>query len=424
MTLKQQFKEAIQCGTGAAYFIMKNHPDVDFSDIIIDAALINYAYDAQSEGSRSEYIFELLSLSNRQEKIRNAILHGLAVADEQETWALLQLFQLAKIFAEQGDEYARDVIYTRFLENKCDKSDWLGAYEIIDLDGMDGFIAIATTIGQRLQRHPEDWEDDDLISYFQLRYPAINAWEQLAKLAKTDISIKLYLDKVNESRTSLPDNNTQETPPETSFIQEIIDGKPLTALRCQQLSDSEVEAIAHTFLNEKKPLCKELLLPVFSFRKFPLAYECILELAKKKASGNSRLVEFAIDALQHISAPDIRAFAIEKIKTSNTPYKYVNILSSNYKAGDSVLLTQIINQFKNRDIIEQLAHSLIAIYTTNKTRECAEPLTALYGKMTCGLCRKKVVGILHDNNVLPDTIKAELRYDSYIDIRNLVLSQR
>lgn len=68
--IKRQFFNSLKRGTGEAYLIAKNNPTIDFSNYIIKGALQNYAYDGQSEGSRGEYIFDLISLSD---KIKNKI---------------------------------------------------------------------------------------------------------------------------------------------------------------------------------------------------------------------------------------------------------------------------------------------------------------------------------------------------------------
>ena len=39
--------------------------------------------------------------------------------------------------------------------------------------------------------------------------------------------------------------------------------------------------------------------------------------------------------------------------------------------------------------------------------------------MNCGLCRKNVVKLLLDNNVLADTIRQEIKFDSNEEVRKL-----
>jgi hypothetical protein len=80
--LKQQFRSSIKRGTGEAHLLMQHNPTTNFSAEIIKAALTPLSYDPQCEGSRATYLWELIKLSKQQDKIRTAILHGLA--NEQE----------------------------------------------------------------------------------------------------------------------------------------------------------------------------------------------------------------------------------------------------------------------------------------------------------------------------------------------------
>jgi len=75
----------------------------------------NFAYDGQSEGSRALYVSELITLSKQQDRIREVILSRLATEDK-DTWALVQLFDLATFFAKQGDATAKQAIYKRFYK--------------------------------------------------------------------------------------------------------------------------------------------------------------------------------------------------------------------------------------------------------------------------------------------------------------------
>ncbi len=71
--IQQKFYNALKRGTGEAYLIAKNNPDIDFSEDIIKGVLKNFAYDGQSENDRATYIFDLISISKNKEKIRTAI---------------------------------------------------------------------------------------------------------------------------------------------------------------------------------------------------------------------------------------------------------------------------------------------------------------------------------------------------------------
>jgi hypothetical protein len=89
-------------------------------------------------------------------------------------------------------------------------------------------------------------------------------------------------------------------------------------------------------------------------------------------------------------------------------------------SGDSVLLTQIGRKFNSEYSIESLACSYIDIYQANNTKECKEPLEVLYGKMNCGIHRSDIIELLVNNEVLDEKLKEEIKYDSYLDSRELI----
>ena len=140
--LKQKFKSSIRRGTGEAYLLMHEYTKIDFSNYIIKASVKNFAYDGQCENSRAPYLYQIISLSPKKEKIRAGVLKALAT-EQNDTWSLIQLFELAKIFSRQGDEAAKEAIYNRFLINPINGSDWAGYSEILELDGFDGLKFIA-----------------------------------------------------------------------------------------------------------------------------------------------------------------------------------------------------------------------------------------------------------------------------------------
>jgi hypothetical protein len=113
MTLKQKFKSAIKRGTGEAHILLMENPDVDFSDEIIQASLKNLAYDRQCE-SRDEYVFGLIERSAQKKKIKQTIFQVLAMGEPPDDWGFYHLCNLARRFANHGDEEARKAIYKRY----------------------------------------------------------------------------------------------------------------------------------------------------------------------------------------------------------------------------------------------------------------------------------------------------------------------
>ncbi len=414
--VKSAFRHAVRLGTGRACLLARAHPEIDFSAYLIEAALTCFAYDGQAEPSRAAYLYELYCLVPQQARIRRAVLRGLAT-ERTDTWALTQLFGLTLFFAQQGDAAARKTLYRNFLRNLIRSSDWAGADEIITLDGLAGLHYVARKYGQYLKRHPDDWQDDGPIEFFQEHHPTIDAWAELRQWAETDADVQRYLQNVKNTLASQAYHQAARPQPEpVPTLEELLQRPPGTyvrlAVRRQLPGPTEARLLAERLLTERNPAVRENLLYLFSRIEFPLGYAPILALARQKP-GRYRLAEFATDALAHLPAPEVRAFALQKLARTTRPGQYTSILRSNYQAGDAALLTSLAARFHNEHTIEALAISYVAIYEANPTPECAGPLLALYAKMNCGMHRYEVVKLLIANGVLPAWLHEELPFDSY-----------
>lgn len=423
-TLQQQFRSSIRRGTGEAHLILQRHPATDFSDEIINAAIWNYAYDAQSEGSRAIYIAELMALSQHQQKIRNAILTGLAT-EENDTWALVQLFDLAKILAQKGDQEARQAIYNRFYTKIIAGSDWCGYTDILELDGFEGLQFIATTIGKAMEKDPSIWEDKMIINHFQMDHPEMNAWPALEDASQNNRFIKIYLEKITATENRREQHQQENPRPEINYttVAEKIKSKATIPVRyggAKQLSATDLKKLADDFLQETDRLKQEKYCRIFAQVKYPYDnYQPLLALAKSNYLKTDRLVEFAAGALKYFTGPDIRQFALDQLNQNQTPYRYLDLLVANYKEGDNQLLTNIALAFNDEDDIHAITDGYTDIYAANPTKECKEPLEVLYSKLTCGVCRGIILRRLIDNNVLSEQLKQEMQFDSYLDNRAL-----
>lgn len=421
MTIRQRFKSAIKRGTGETHLIMMANPKMDFSSAITKAALINYAYDSQSEGSRSDYVFELIELSNQKERIKKKILDKL-LNEKEDTWALDQLFDIAALFAKQGDKEAKKAIYKRFYKKRIEGSEWIGQDAILDIDGLDGLKYIAETKGKIIAKDFEEWEDSFMVDFFQEDNPEIKVYEELEKAAANNNYIRLYLETIRKNKFK----RAKRKKPVYNY-QTVKDriGKnvivPLPPVYAKDLSDSDIEKLADDFLKSKTRTKQEKYLRVFDRVKYPFDYKDLLTQAKRPYSSKDRLVEYAVNSLRYFTNQEIRDFALEKLNGNvSRPDIYTNLLIGNYQNGDSVLLTKIVNKARTDYQIHDLVFSYVDIYQANKTSDCKEPLLALYNKLTCGLHREDIVRIMIENKVLPNQIREEIKYDSLDSTRELI----
>ena len=147
MNLKQKFRSAIRRGTGEAHLIIKKNPKVDFSKEIIKAAVFNFAYDQQSEGSRDIYIAELIDLSFQKDEIFLSLYEALKNEESHDDWSTEHLLDIVTIFAKQGDKIAKQRIYECF-DKYAKTGDWVGGYAIAEIDGLKGLLYVAEKKGE------------------------------------------------------------------------------------------------------------------------------------------------------------------------------------------------------------------------------------------------------------------------------------
>jgi hypothetical protein len=74
----------------------------------------------------------------------------------------------------------------------------------------------------------------------------------------------------------------------------------------EDLSKEEVVQLANSFFSEADKYVQARYLMFFRASKFSFDYQPLLKIAREKNPRNTRLVEFALEALQYFSADEIR----------------------------------------------------------------------------------------------------------------------
>jgi hypothetical protein len=417
--IKRQFFNSLKRGTGEAYLILQNNPNIDFSDSIIKGAITNYAYDQQSEGSRAVYIYQFIKKVKQKDKIIKAVLTKLQV-EKKDYWSLDQMCDLAVLFFKAGHTEAKTALYNRFDKNTFEDYEFCGKEQLMEIDGIKGILKVAEIVGKKILEE-NDSEDSYLIDTFQKKHKDLSVYAELAKASKKNKSIEAYHKSILENKWTFS-KRRKFTKFSYKLVKEKIESNKFRVIsvdRATDLSIEDVEKLANELLAEKNKQKQELYLRFFAKRKFPFDYHPILKIAGGKNPAKTRLIEFSVEALKYFSSKDIRELALEKLRAEKNPFKYLDLLVSNYKKGDNRLLHEIANRSDNYDFIHSIGFGYLDIYEANKTKECRESLETIYKKMNCGICRKNVINLLIDNNVLPETIRQEIKFDSNGEVRKL-----
>jgi len=412
-----EFVDSIICGTGRAFVIMKENPDVDFSELIIKAAVFNFAYDAQCESGRADYVFRFIKKSKQKDKIIKAVLKKL-ITKKDDGYGLTQMFDLAILFYKSGYENAKTAMLKRLETDYLDGSDMSREEQVADFFGIEGLLKIAEIQGKRISENDEIIEDSYIVDDFQKKNRNLDVYQILENESKNNQYIKKYLDMIlaNKFQTYRRKKRKELT---YEVVKSRIENEEFFTIYKQafDLSEDEVKQLANDFLKEKRQDKQISYLRFFSRRQFPFDYQPIFKIASRRKED--RLTGNALDALSFFQGNDIRELCINKIQTLKNPCNYLKLLKNNYKEDDYKMLLEIINRSDNYEFIHSLNFGICEIYQSNSTAECKEPLELIYKKMNCGICRQDIVNTLLKNNVLSDNILKELQYDSDEYVRKI-----
>lgn len=396
---------------------MKKYHSTDFSSEILRSVINTYAFDAQSEGTREKYYYDLIQLSNNKETVIEKIIN-LLKKKRRDTWAIEQLFNLCALFARDGNAIARTVVYEQYLKKMVSDTPWVGEDAIVCMDGYVGVSYLAEYYGKMASVNSEF----DVSTNFLYEYSDEKRSDILKKLKNESLRnsyIKRFLNeysKVQKSILSYKPKLDYKT-----IRNKIISDEPLfiAPKYRKKISKTIISKIAIDFTNEPDLSIKKKYLRFFGIIKFPFSYKYILNVVKTIETNANLQIEFAVDALKLFRNSEIREFAISKLKTSKFAGYYLNLLVNNYQEGVSNVIYDIVKKQNTPDKAHSIVWSIVEIYSKNKTKECKKNLEFLYNHLACGAHRYDVVNIMKMNNVLSEKIRRELRYDSYLRTRKL-----
>lgn len=395
-----------------------------YVDIILDACLHAKAHDRQIEGSRAEYMLDIVRRTGDPSFYKNRVVDALSA--EADEWDALQRFQMATLLAQEGDQRARHAIEVAFERQIGSSMEDAFAEEFIRLDGIAGLLFAAGRIGSRLIVDRERWADDYLLSTAEDTYGREPVWDALRDLAKTDENISAYMDAVNANRWLC-----QECPrPDPSTLRYeqiramIASGKPEGVLAdWGMIADStELELAAWDLIHELDSTRLRSYLLIFRKRAFPLGSDHLLQLLGMAAGPVPR---HALTALGNLQDDKVRRLALSLVEAGSPLRGYsVSLLTNNFRPGDHELVKAWCDAEQDAQILNDFDRSLAKFFNAqpNDSME-SQILRMLYDREPCSHCRCFIVERLLQLNSLPDDLRAESEHDSYLKTRALVRLQ-
>lgn len=419
----KEFCQKINRGLGSIISFLRDYKKNNrrYTKAIIYTCTHNTAYDPQCDGSKAQYLWEVIQLSVDSDFIQDKVLEALRITEEG--WDLIQIYELANLFCKNGNIKARQVMREQFKYNEAFNT-FLGAEQIIDLDGMEGLIFVMEAIGEKILSSDEYIEDDLLLEFAEAKFGKDDVSDLLERESLANYKIKAYVDSVNRTKDIRKSTLRRECTYED--IKQIINGDKVGHVYYlgswgRRTTEENLLMVAKEFLNETKN--KKLIpyLYIFSRRTFPLDHEKIIDLALSK---NKKISNAALEALSNIKNSRIHEIAIDLI---NKPEKELDVLPlfiKNYEGNDYLILKEIIFRRYNRHKFHNVSGMIMDIIENNKVKECLEMLVEIYNIGQCTSCRKRCIEIMIKNGGMPGWIAEEAEHDSSLEIRQLIVEYK
>jgi len=160
-------------------------------------------------------------------------------------------------------------------------------------------------------------------------------------------------------------------------------------------------------------------LRLFNRRRFPLSPDVLIALSGVEAE---RIGFSAVQALSHITHPDVRDLAFQLVK-SDVWWRgeSIALLNNNFKPGDHEIVRGWFEAEQDRRAQHTLGMDMKEFWKNHPDQTTEVPmLQSLYEKGQCSECRERAVERLIELDALTDQIRAECAYDANSDIRDLV----
>jgi hypothetical protein len=414
-SISELFKQAIKNGTGEAILLLKENPSADFDQYILEACTHNLAYDPQCEGSRSEYLSEILSLSRDKEKIENEIFKQLD-NPSNEHWDTILLFDLAAILAQNGNENARKVIYDRYEKNLKAEYDFVETEVLVTLDGLKGLEFAAKIQGKKIELDSTYWTDNYLIEVCKEHYPESSPKQYLEEKSQNNKYIGTFLSKIEEIESLRTKGKTSSKRSLSQLLQLIEEGKRVPIIAGKWLKDEEVLKVANLLLIEKDAKKIQPYLRLLSRTQYPLDISNLLPFLD---TGNEGIKHSTLQILEKIEDYRIR----ELIDRNHTNITYLNehieFFVSNFLEKDIGVLCDILDTLESEEEIHSFGMVIRDIFDKNVIKHPSKLLDKLYKANNCSICREAFIKKLISAQQLSDKILREMRYDCEPDIRQL-----
>ncbi|MBQ4564436.1 MAG: hypothetical protein IJA58_08135 [Lachnospiraceae bacterium] len=421
---KKEFKAAMLRGLGRCVKAVRREPE-KYRDIVLWACTRDIAYDAQSEGTRSWYVYTMANSYPDKETFICAAAEALKKYRPNRGWDLLHLSELLMFFAWDGYESARQAVEEKYCALLADmyarkRRPNRIFHELSDLEQLGlvltvdrtSFLRIAGDFG-RLYREKRYMQDGDFPWFFESEGGRYR--KTMERAAKMDWNIACFLQReqayieereVNwEQRKTMPEERRS--------------GIMLSLWLAKKADRETVEQYALAYREQDQPELRAKALEAFSRCSYPHDPQIII---KDTQSDCEELQKAAWQALENVRHSAVRKFALSNMAKGIHTLENFALLAINYLPEDGELLEMLLRELiAKRDWHGVHSAGMYIYQAYRKDSKVARPkhlLPLLYENTPCSFCRESALMYMSRHRMVTPEILEECLCDSDEDIRS------
>ena len=414
-----QCKDALLRGQGRCLQAVQSDP-ARYAPVVLWACRHECAFDAQCEGSRAWFVYQLVGCYEDKTPFLQATMDALDHAKSNGGWRIFYLAELLSRFACDGESAAADALWRKYDRLYADLSakkrrpnryfaelDDFGNLCVILADSPRHMAKIAGDIGRLYRTHDFydsrdfDWLHADKVHQYR---------KSLEKHAARSADIAAFLAVGRICRAE--DEATRMLQPQRRHPQK---GIALSIWLRKKADAATVQSYADAYLAQTDPAARTEALRAFSRCPFPGNPAPILADADAPCDA---LREAAWEALEYIRHPAVRDFAIARMEENSS--QALPIFIANYQPQDEPRLCRLVSGLRVDRACTTNWHGIHLDILGMADKGLLAPLSLLrliYETTYCSNCREYALRQLGKRRTLTDEMLAESLWDSNSDIR-------
>ena len=414
-----QFRHLLKLGLGRAILYAKGHDVEAFRNLILDACLHCYAYDPQIEGTRADYMLELVDFMPGKTFYHEQVLNALPGSGDD--YDAVQRFRFAACLAFDGDDRAKQAMYQNYKPGPR-MGEGIGI-DFLQMDGTNGLLFAAEKMGELLMATREKVDLGWLLSVAGEKLGEQEAREALRKAGTENPRIEVYRLAVEASRKRLDESLSRSGEMINASYDQLKPKLPEMTFTWitswgERASDADIERAAQGLAAAQNPKEQYAHLRIFAHRRFPLDIQLLLGLVDVE---QERVGLAALKALSQITHPAVRELAFRLVKRrARWRGEAIDLLARNFIHGDHAIALGWFEAEEDLETRHTLGSDLIDLWERYPDEETEVPmLRTVYEQGPCSFCREKIVRRLIERGALTEELRSECSFDANDHIREV-----